>query len=90
MVKRLRCCCKEKMTQYAVWWDDVSKDMQETLWGFIKEHYIFPSEQEQLGKNATMKTISNVFQRFRHALNKYYVQRGLSPLNQFEYITPNE
>jgi hypothetical protein len=78
------------MTQYAVWWDDVSKDMREILWGFIKEHYIFPSEQEQLGKNATMKTISNVFQRFRHALNKYYVQRGLSPLNQFEYITPNE
>jgi hypothetical protein len=78
------------MTQYAVWWDDVSKDMREILWGFIKEHYIFPSEQEQLGKNATMKTISNVLQRFRHALNKYYVQRGLSPLNRFGYITPNE
>jgi hypothetical protein len=29
-----------------IWsWDDVSKDMQETLWGFIKEHYIFPFEQ---------------------------------------------
>jgi hypothetical protein len=28
-----------------VWsWDNVSKEMQETLWGFIKEHYIFPSE----------------------------------------------
>jgi hypothetical protein len=28
-----------------VWsWDDVIKEMQETLWGFIKEHYIFPSE----------------------------------------------
>jgi hypothetical protein len=46
--------------------------MQETLWGFIKEHYIFPSEQEKIGKNAD------------------YVQRGLSPLNQFGYITPNE
>jgi hypothetical protein len=33
--------------------------MQETLWRFIKEHYIFPSEQKQLGKNAMMKTISN-------------------------------
>jgi hypothetical protein len=45
-----------------VWsWDDVSKDMQETLWGFIKEHYIFPSEQEKIGKNATMKTIYNAF-----------------------------
>jgi hypothetical protein len=64
--------------------------MQETLWRFIKEHYTFPSEQEQLGKNNTMKTISNALQRFRHALNKYYVQRGLSLLNQFGYITPNE
>jgi hypothetical protein len=35
----------------SIWsWDDVSKDMPETLWGFIKEYYIFPSEQEQLGK----------------------------------------
>jgi hypothetical protein len=34
-----------------VWfWDDVTKEMQETLWGFIKEHYIFSSEQEKLAK----------------------------------------
>jgi hypothetical protein len=74
-----------------VWsWDDVSKGMQERLCEFIKEHYILPFEKEQIGKNATMKTISNALQRFRHALNKYYVQRGLSLLNQFGYITPNE
>jgi hypothetical protein len=74
-----------------VWsWDDVSKEMQETIWGFIKEHYIFPYEQEKIDKNATMKTISNALQKFRHDLNKYYVQRGLSPLNQFGYIMPNE
>jgi hypothetical protein len=30
--------------------DDVSKDMKETLWGFIKEHYIFSSKQEKLAK----------------------------------------
>jgi hypothetical protein len=64
--------------------------MQETLWGFIKEHYIFPFETEKIGKNTMMKTISNALRRFRHALNKYYVQRGLAPLNQFGYITTNE
>jgi hypothetical protein len=64
--------------------------MQETLWGFIKEHYIFPSEQENKCKNAMMKTISNTLRRFRHALNKYYVQRGLSPLTLFGSTTPNE
>jgi hypothetical protein len=74
-----------------VWsWDDVIKKIQETLWGFIKEYYISPSWQEKIGTNAMMKTISNALQRFRHALNKYYVQRGLSPLNQFGYIMPNE
>jgi hypothetical protein len=50
----------------------------------------FPFEQEKIRKNAMMKTISNALWRFRHALNKYYVQRGLSPLSQFGYITPNE
>jgi hypothetical protein len=64
--------------------------MQETLWGFIKEPYIFPSKQEKTGKNATMKTISNALRRFRHALNKYYVQMGQSPQNWFGYITPNK
>jgi hypothetical protein len=64
--------------------------MQETLWRFIKEHYIFPYEQEKIGKNDMMKIIFNALQRFKHALNKYYVQRGLSPLNRFGYITPNE
>jgi hypothetical protein len=57
-----------------IWsWDDVSKEIQETLWGFIKEHCIFPFGQENIGKNATLKTISNALQRFRHALNKYYL-----------------
>jgi hypothetical protein len=64
--------------------------MQETLWGFIKEYYIFPSEKEQIGKNATTKTISIALRRFTHALNKYYVQRGLPPLNRFGYIMPNK
>jgi hypothetical protein len=34
-----------------IWsWDDVTIKMQETLWGFIKEHYIFPYEKEKIGK----------------------------------------
>jgi hypothetical protein len=71
-------------------WNDVSNEMQEKLWGFVKEHYIFPSEQEKITKNAMMETISNALRRFRHTLNKYYVQSGLSPQNRFGYITPKE
>jgi hypothetical protein len=29
---------------------NVTEKMQETLWGFIKEHYIFPFEQEKIDK----------------------------------------
>jgi hypothetical protein len=64
--------------------------MQETLWGFIKEHYIFPSLKEKISKNATLKTISNALRRFRHAFNQYYVQRGMPLLNWFGYITSNK
>jgi hypothetical protein len=64
--------------------------MQETLWGFIKNITFSLLSKKKLAKNATMKTISNALRRFRHALNKYYVQRGMSPLNWFGYITPNE
>jgi hypothetical protein len=74
-----------------IWsWDVVTEEMQEILCGFIKEHYIFPSEQEKIGKNAMMRTISNALRRFRYALNKNYVQRGLSPVDLFGYIMPNE
>jgi hypothetical protein len=85
------CCVLAREKGKIVWsYDDVSKDMQEILWGFIKEHYVFTSEQEKIGKNATLKTISNALQRFTHALNKYYVQQGMSPLNRFGYIMPNK
>jgi hypothetical protein len=51
--------------------------------------FSLPSKKK-FDKNATMKTISNALRRFRHALNMYYVQRGLSPLNRFGYNMPNE
>jgi hypothetical protein len=46
-----------------------------------KKHYGYSSKnitfslpsKKKISKNATMKTISNALQRFRHALNKYYV-----------------
>jgi hypothetical protein len=35
-------------------------------------------------------TIGLALWRFRHALNKFYVQPGVSPSNRFGFITPNE
>jgi hypothetical protein len=56
----------------------------------IKAHYVFPSGHEEHDKRATILTIGWALQRFRHALNKFYVQPGVSPFNRFGFITPNE
>jgi hypothetical protein len=62
---------------------------KEALWELIKAHYVFPSEQEERSKRATILTIWRVPRRFRHALNKFYIQPDVSPFNQFGFITPN-
>jgi hypothetical protein len=56
----------------------------------VKAHYVFPSKHEELGKKDTILTIERALRRFRHGLNKFYVQLGVLPLNQFGFITPNE
>jgi hypothetical protein len=59
-------------------------------YGNSSKNITFSLLKEQIGKNAMMKIISNALPRFKHALNKYYVQRSMSPLNRFGYITSNE
>jgi hypothetical protein len=71
-------------------WGTVPVNEKEALWELIKAHYIFPSAHEERGKRATILTIGRALQRFRHALNKFYVQPGVSPFNWFVFITPNE
>jgi hypothetical protein len=56
----------------------------------IKAHYAFPSEHEERGKRASILTIGRAFQRFRHALNKFYDEPSVSPFNRFGFITPNK
>ena len=56
----------------------------------VKAHYVFPSKHEELVKRTTVLTVGRALRRFRHALNKFYVQLGVSPLNRFGFITPNE
>jgi hypothetical protein len=71
-------------------WCAVSVNEKEALWELIKAHYVFPSEHEERGKMATILTIGRALRRFSHALNKLYVQPGISPFNLFGFITPNE
>jgi hypothetical protein len=71
-------------------WGAVPVNEKEALWELIKTHYAFPFEHEQRDKRATILTIGRALRRLRHALHKFYVQPGVSPFNQFGFITPNE
>jgi hypothetical protein len=71
-------------------WDVVPVNEKGVLWELIKACYVFPSKHEERGKRATILTIGRALQRFRHVLNKLYIQPGVSPFNQFRFITPNE
>jgi hypothetical protein len=71
-------------------WSAVLVNEKEALWELIKAHYLFPSKHEESGKRATILTIGRTLRRFRHPLNKFYVQPGVSPFNRFRFITPNE
>jgi hypothetical protein len=71
-------------------WGAILVNEKEVLWELIKAHYVFPSEFEERGKRATILTIGRALRRFRHALNKFYVQPGVSPYNRFGFITPNK
>jgi hypothetical protein len=56
----------------------------------IKAHYVFAPEHVECGKRAPILTIGMALRRFRHELNKFYVQPSVSPFNRFGFITPNE
>jgi hypothetical protein len=71
-------------------WGTAPVNEKEVLWELIKAHYVFPSEHEEHGKRATILTIGRALQRFRHALNKFYIQPCVSPFNRFGFITPNK
>jgi hypothetical protein len=71
-------------------WGAIPVNEKEALWKLIKTHYVFPYEHEECSKRATILTIGRALQRFRQALNKFYVQPGVSPFNRFGFITPNE
>jgi hypothetical protein len=59
-------------------WGIVPVNEKEALWELIKAHYVLPSEHEECGKRATILTIARTLLRFRYALNKFYVQPGVS------------
>jgi hypothetical protein len=79
---------REKYKITWVDWGAFLVNEKEALWELIKAHYVFPSEHEEHGKRATILAIGRALWRFRHLLNKFYVQPEVSPLKWFGFITP--
>jgi hypothetical protein len=59
------------------------------LWRAIKEKYIFPPQFLDCGEKATLYTVGRALRIFRCNLNKDYVKKGLTPFNDYGFITPD-
>ena len=55
----------------------------------MKLNFRFPEGKQELVKNA-FKIMGESFQRWRSELNKKYIQKGLTPFNEFGNITPSQ
>jgi hypothetical protein len=80
---------REKCKITYIDWSVIPVNEKEALWELMRAH-VFPSEHEERGKMATILTIGRVLRKFRHVLNKFYVQPSVSLFNRFGFITPNE
>jgi hypothetical protein len=81
---------REKCKTPWIVWGAIPVNEKEALWKLNKARFVIPSAHEEHGKRATILTIGRALQRFGHALNKFYVQPGVSPFNRVGFITPNK
>ena len=70
-------------------WKEVPKNKKNELWDRqLKLNFRFPEGKQELVKNA-FKIMGKSFRRWRSKLNKKYIQKGLTPFNEFGNITPS-
>ena len=53
-------------------------------------HFWFPEGSHQLVKHQALKIMGESFQHYKSNLNNNYIQKGLTPFNEFGHITPNQ
>jgi hypothetical protein len=71
-------------------WHCVPSEKKKELWKAMKDKYIFPTEVLDRGEKATLYTMGRALETFRCNLNKDCVKKGLTPFNDFGYITPDD
>ena len=53
-------------------------------------NFWFSEGSHQLVKRQALKIMGESFQHYKSNLNKNYIQKGLTPFNEFGHITPNQ
>ena len=70
-------------------WKEITEKKKDELWDKqLKLNFRFPEGKHELVKN-TFKIMGESFRRWRSELNKKYIQKGLTPFNEFDKITPS-
>ena len=71
-------------------WKEVLENKKDELWDRqLKLNFRFPEGKHELVKNA-FRMMGESFRRWRSELNKKYIQKGLTPFNEFGNITPSQ
>ena len=72
-------------------WKKVLEETERYLWGkFLMVNFWFLEGSHKLVKCQALKIIGESFQRWKSDLNKNYIQKGLTPFNEFSHITPSQ
>ena len=71
-------------------WKEVPEKKNDELWDKqLKLNFRFPKGKQELVKNA-FKILGESFRHWRSELNMKYIQKGLTPFNEFGKITPSQ
>ena len=71
-------------------WKEVPENKKNELWDRqLRVNFRFPEGKHELIKNA-FRMMGESFRRWRSELNKKYIQKGLTPFNEFGNITPSQ
>ena len=71
-------------------WKEVPENIKNALWDrHLKVNFRFQEGKHELVKKNAIMMMGESFRRWRSELNAKYIQKGLTPFNEFGKITPS-
>ena len=72
-------------------WKEVLENIKNALWDrHLKVNFRFSEGKHELVKKNAIRMMGESFRRWRSELNTKYIQKGLTPFNEFGKITPSQ